>query len=129
MHYLKGRTMFVIRKGREFEENETYNELGHWSPDGKWHHIDDGTLEEMEKKAHYLNGGVTKEIEELQKAEMEKEYSVNFKVKGELSYTIKAKNKEEAEELARELYEETTSIFTEYYGIIEEELYLDGVLI
>ena len=60
---------------------------------------------------------------------MEKEYSVNFKVKGELSDTIKAKNKEEARELARELYEETTSIFTEYYGIIEEELYLDGVLI
>ena len=82
MHYLKGRTMFVIRKGREFEENETYNELGHWSPDGKWHHIDDGTLEEMEKKAHYLNGGVTthkliikKAIEELQKtlSEIKKE--------------------------------------------------------
>jgi len=48
---------FVIRKGREFEENDTYNELGHWGADGKWHHIDDGTLEEMEAKAHYLNGG------------------------------------------------------------------------
>ena len=57
--------VFVIRKGREFEEPETYNEVGHWGADGKWHHIDDGTLKEMEAKAHYLNGGNNINLEDL----------------------------------------------------------------
>ena len=60
--------MYVVRRGYEFNESNLYNEVGHWSPDGKWSAVDSGSLEAMEKKAHYLNGGFAKEIEELKQA-------------------------------------------------------------
>jgi len=60
--------MYVVRKGHEFNESNLYNEVGHWSPDGKWNAVDSGSWEAMEKKAHYLNGGYVKEIEELKQA-------------------------------------------------------------
>ena len=62
---------FVIRKGREFEENETYYELGHWGADGKWHHIDNGTLEELEAKAHYLNT-VSRRVQDWRKRKLKR---------------------------------------------------------
>ena len=55
----------------------------------------------------------------------EKEFLVNFKVAGKLysSYqTIKANNKEEAEKLAHEFFEETTGTFADYYEITQQEI-------
>ena len=56
---------FVIRKGYEFNEPPTYNEVGHWGSDGKWHATAYGLLEEMEAKAHYLNGGSSAALDDL----------------------------------------------------------------
>tara|TARA_X000000950_G_scaffold289016_1_gene409098 strand:- start:1275 stop:1508 length:234 start_codon:yes stop_codon:yes gene_type:complete len=56
---------FVIRQGYEFNESLEYNEVGHWGSDGKWHATDSGSLEAMEKKAHYLNGGSKINLDDL----------------------------------------------------------------
>ena len=72
--------MYVVRKGHEFNESNLYNEVGHWSPDGKWSAVDSGSLEAMEKKAHYLNGGFAKEMEDQRKHFSDEIYDLKARV-------------------------------------------------